>query len=406
MEGRQNDRKTCFQRVETKKNQLRKMQVKAGQSIQTQTEEVKKLKILLRGLEGEARQTKDYCESTIVGVIDSLQSGLESLRQTIIAQQEEAAASGQRCLKSLRGKLRRLRRRKADLQRLAQMDDDAAFLQQWPRSERLYKSALSAPCDTWAEPHIQFELIKITVDEFGRQFKKLCEEEFLALTPSDQQEPERRSDRETGDDVQRDTSSPTIGLPQNHDDLTAEPRTREYFLQYACSLTFDVTTAHQELRVYARGRVVRLQSGTPPARRRPNRFMRRRQLLCRDALCAARCYYEVEVEGDRVEIALAYRGIDRKSLGKLSAFGENDKSWCLSRSSVYSFSHNSNSRTLQAEPVHQKVGVYLQHREGLLSFYEVADGMRLLHRVRVSFTQPLYPGFWLGENCRIRICDL
>lgn len=134
--------------------------------------------------------------------------------------------------------------------------------------------------------------------------------------------------------------------------------------------------------------------------------MRRRQLLCRDVLCAARCYYEVEVEGDRVEIALAYRGIDRKSVGKLSAFGENDKSWCLSRSNVYSFSHNSSSMRLQARPVHKKVGVYLQLREGLLSFYEVADGMKLLHRVRASFTEPLYPGFWLGENCRIRICDL
>lgn len=151
--------------------------------------------------------------------------------------------------------------------------------------------------------------------------------------------------------------------------------------------------------------MVRLNSAPQPARRRPNRFKRRRQLLCRDALCAARCYYEVEVEGNRVEIALAYRRIDRKSLSKLSAFGENDMSWCLSRSNVYSFSHNSNSMTLQAEPVHRKVGVYLQHREGLLSFYEVADRMKLLHRVRASFTEPLYPGFWLGENCRIKICD-
>lgn len=69
---------------------------------------------------------------------------------------------------------------------------------------------------------------------------KLCEDDFLAFTPSverqyytgniyfsvkaefayllacttptDQQEPEQRSNGETGDDVQGDTSSPTIGL--------------------------------------------------------------------------------------------------------------------------------------------------------------------------------------------------
>lgn len=231
MESRQNCPKTCFQRVERKKKQLKKMQVKAGRSIQKQTKEVNKLTMLLKGLEGEARQTEDYCESTIIGVIDSLQSRFESLRRTIKAQQEEAAASGQRCLSSLQAKLRRVKKRKADLQRLARMDDDAAFLKQWPKSQRLCKNALGAPCDTWAEPHSQFELTKRTVDEFGRQLMKLCEEDFLAFTPSDQQEPERRSNGETGDDVQRDTSSPTIGLPEIHDDLTVEPRTRGDFLQ-------------------------------------------------------------------------------------------------------------------------------------------------------------------------------
>lgn len=76
----------------------------------------------------EARQTEDDCESTIVGVIDSLQRSFESLRRTIGAQQREAAASGQRCLKALLARLRKVKRRKAELQRLATMDDDAAFL--------------------------------------------------------------------------------------------------------------------------------------------------------------------------------------------------------------------------------------------------------------------------------------
>lgn len=174
----------------------------------------------------------------------------------------------------------------------------------------------------------------------------------------------------------------------------------------ACSLTFDVTTAHQDLLVSEGGREVRLQSNSQPTHRHPGRFMRRRQLLCREALRAARCYYEVEVEGDDAEIALAYSGMDRKSFSKLSAFGGNDKSWSLDRSKFYSVSHGDASVRLVLRPAHKKVGVYLQLREGLLSFYEVAGAMTLLHRVEASFTEPLYPGFWLGEKCCIRICDL
>lgn len=143
-----------------------------------------------------------------------------------------------------------------------------------------------------------------------------------------------------------------------------------------------------------------------PAVRCPQRFIHRRQLLCRQALQAARCYYEVEVQGDKAEIALTYKGIDRKSLSRLSAFGGNDKSWSLDRSNYYSVSHRGVSEQLRTPPAHQIIGVYLQFREGLLSFYEVSDTMMLLYKGEARFTEPLYPGFWLGEKCRIRICDL
>lgn len=114
----------------------------------------------------------------------------------------------------------------------------------------------------------------------------------------------------------------------------------------------------------------------------------------------------MEVEGDHAEIALAYQGIDRKSLSKLSAFGGSNKSWSLDCSKFYSVSHDGNSVQLGARPACQRIGVYLQLQEGLLSFYEVADDMTLLYRVEASFVEPLYPGFWLGEKCCIRICDL
>uniref|UniRef100_A0A0E9Y214 Uncharacterized protein n=1 Tax=Anguilla anguilla TaxID=7936 RepID=A0A0E9Y214_ANGAN len=32
--------------------------------------------------------------------------------------------------------------------------------------------------------------------------------------------------------------------------------------------------------------------------------------------------------------------------------------------------------------------------------------MTLLHRVQTTFTQPLYPGFWVGTGTSVKLCDL
>lgn len=142
-----------------------------------------------------------------------------------------------------------------------------------------------------------------------------------------------------------------------------------------------------------------------PSVRNPERFIHRRQVLCREGL-QADCYYEVEVKGDKAEIALTYKGIDRKSRTTLSAFGANANSWSLDLSKHYSVSHNSDSIQLTTPPRHHRVGIYLKFQTGTLSFYEVSDSMNFLYKVEAEFREPLYPGFWLGEKCCIRICDL
>ncbi|KAJ8278249.1 hypothetical protein GJAV_G00085560 [Gymnothorax javanicus] len=68
---------------------------------------------------------------------------------------------------------------------------------------------------------------------------------------------------------------------------------------------------------------------------------------------------------------------------------------------------NSVHRELLCQRGTGRIGVYLDHRAGTLSFYSVSDTMTLLHRVQTTFTQPLYPGFWV-YNCGscVKLCDL
>ncbi|TNN47689.1 E3 ubiquitin/ISG15 ligase TRIM25 [Liparis tanakae] len=50
-----------------------------------------------------------------------------------------------------------------------------------------------------------------------------------------------------------------------------------------------------------------------------------------------------------------------------------------------------------SSPRSSRLGVYLDHRAGILSFYSVSDTMTLLHRVQTTFTQPLYAGLRLNS---------
>ncbi|KAJ8277131.1 hypothetical protein GJAV_G00071800 [Gymnothorax javanicus] len=55
----------------------------------------------------------------------------------------------------------------------------------------------------------------------------------------------------------------------------------------------------------------------------------------------------------------------------------------------------------------ERIGVYLDHRAGTLSFYSITSVMTLLHRVQTTFTQPLYPGFgFCHVGSSVKLCDL
>ncbi|MED6282439.1 hypothetical protein CHARACLAT_032169 [Characodon lateralis] len=109
----------------------------------------------------------------------------------------------------------------------------------------------------------------------------------------------------------------------------------------------------------------------------PDRFTYWFQVLSRESL-TGRCYWEVE--------------------GRRSLFGYNDKSWSLDcYTERYTFYHN-NNLTPVSGPVSSGIGVYLDHRAGILSFYSVAETMTLLHRVKTTFTQPLHAGIFVNNE--------
>ncbi|XP_061094308.1 tripartite motif-containing protein 16-like [Conger conger] len=181
-----------------------------------------------------------------------------------------------------------------------------------------------------------------------------------------------------------------------------ELRTREDFLKYYCHLTLDPNTASNCLSLPEGNREANRMRELQSYPDCPERFAKMAAVLCEQGLSGCH-YWEVDWSGKgRVNIAVAYEDIDRKA----GALGHDDKSWRLRCSDTScGFWHNNEETELPDSPS-SRIGVYLDHKAGILSFYSVAGTMTRLHRIETKFTQPLYPGFWLDENCSVKLVDL
>ncbi|XP_053367430.1 tripartite motif-containing protein 16-like protein [Clarias gariepinus] len=224
--------------------------------------------------------------------------------------------------------------------------------------------------------HLSFDGVRNSLSDLKKRLEKFCEEEFNKIPPH--------------------AAAVQIFSPP-------EPQSREEFLK--CYLTLDPNTTHRNLILSEKNRVMRYSEREQQYSDHPERFDYNRQVLCKESVCG-RCYWEVEWSGV-VYISVSYKDISRKGQGDECGFGFNNQSWSLRcRSSSLSFYHNNIKTDLRA-PSSSRIGVYVDHSAGTLSFYSVSDTMKLLHRVHTTFTQPLYAGFrpyWCSDST-VRLCD-
>ncbi len=176
-------------------------------------------------------------------------------------------------------------------------------------------------------------------------------------------------------------------------------------------LTLDLNTVNKCLHLSENNRVITNTGTDQSYPDHPDRFDYWAQVLCRESVCG-RCYWKLEWSGD-VFILVSYKSISRKGSGNACVFGSNDQSWSLycSRSS-YSFRHNNIWTEHPVESISNRIGVYddirrigvfVDHRAGTLSFYSVSDTMSLIHTVQTTFTQPLYTGFRVYDKSSVKL---
>uniref|UniRef100_A0A671USB3 Tripartite motif-containing protein 16-like n=1 Tax=Sparus aurata TaxID=8175 RepID=A0A671USB3_SPAAU len=334
------------------------------QRIQDREKDVKLLQQEVEAINGSADKAVEHSEKIFTQLIRLMEKRRSDVKQQVRSQQETEVSRVKELQEKLEQEITELKRKDAELKKLSHTEDHNQFLHNYPSlsalSESTHSSSINIP------PLKYFEDVTAAVSEV----------------------------RDKLQDVLRQTW-PNISLTQTKVDvLLSQP---DNMTRYSCEITLDPNTANTHLLLYEGNRKATRMRQQLSYSDHPDRFTVWGQVLSRESL-TGRCYWEVEWRGDGVGVAVAYKNIKRTGGPRESLFGSNEKSWRLFCSTYeYKFYHN-NVQTPVSGPRSSRVGVYLDHSAGILSFYSVSDTMTLLHRVQTTFTQPLYAGVQFNRS--------
>ncbi|XP_029605149.1 tripartite motif-containing protein 16-like [Salmo trutta] len=351
-----------------KQRQLGMSQQKVQQRFQEREMELKELQQAVESFKRSAQAAVEDSDQIFTELIRSIERRSSEVKELIRAQEKAQVSQAEGLLEQLKQEIAELRKRSTELEQLSHTEDHIHFLQSY---QSLSSISVSSDLPSIAVRPLQyFGDVSKTVSELREKLGDFLKGEWTKI-------------------------STTVNIVDVL--LPPEPKTREQLLQYSCQLTLDPNTAHTHLSLSEGNRKVTYTSQDQPYPDHPDRFTNHYQVLCREGLSGC-CYWEVEWTGD-VYTAVSYKDISRTETD--DGLGDNNKSWSLQYSSGgFWFIHN-NVETKVSGPQSSRVGVYLDHKAGTLSFYSVSDTMTLLHRVQTTFTQPLYPGFWLDGTAEL-----
>ncbi|MCI4383015.1 hypothetical protein PGIGA_G00021580 [Pangasianodon gigas] len=125
----------------------------------------------------------------------------------------------------------------------------------------------------------------------------------------------------------------------------------------------------------------------------PKRFTNYSIILGKQGFSSGRFYYEVQVSGKTMwSLGVVRESVNRK--GKIEMFKPQDGFWtvALRNGNEYTARNNLYVRlSLREKP--QKVGVFVDYEEGLVSFYDVEARSHIYSFTGQSFTEKPYPHF-------------
>ncbi|XP_030609343.1 tripartite motif-containing protein 16-like [Archocentrus centrarchus] len=319
-----------------KQKELEVRRLSIQQRIQDREKDAKLLQQEVEAINGSADKAVEDSEKIFTELIRLIQKRSSDVKQQVRSQQETEVSRVKELQEKLEQEIAELKRKDAELEQLSHTEDHNQFLHNYPSLSALSESTHSSSINI--RPLRYFEDVTAAVSETRDKLQDILREEWT-----------------------------NISLTVTEVDVllsTPEPKTRVRFLKYSHEITLDPNTANTHLLLSEGNRKVTYMKQQQSYSDHPDRFTGWCQVLSRESL-TGRCYWEVEWRGRGICVAVAYKDISRAGRSDECIFGG---------------------------PRSSRVGVYLDHRAGILSFYSVSETMTLLHRVQTTLTQPLYAG--------------
>ncbi|XP_074545572.1 E3 ubiquitin/ISG15 ligase TRIM25-like [Halichoeres trimaculatus] len=380
--------------VDERATQQKKLQESSLKSLQKLKDAEKELRYIVKYIKHSTEAVVEESERIFSRLIRSIEKQSCEVKEQIRRQERAAVCQAEELLEKIQREMTELRRSAAELERLCCNEDHLYFLQKC-KSLHFHVKSVEMP-STDALQYLMYKTMRGALADVKDGLDETLEKEFNRVSEK------VMSLKETNNQ----TTSENSKAKEADMSYNSDPKTRTDFLHYYNEVSLDLNTANPYLSFTDNRRGVTTRLDPQPYPDHPHRFTSWAQVLCRAGM-AGRCYWEVEWAGNGgVSIGVCYKNMNRSGGGSDSKLGHNSKSWSLDCSpSLCSFQHNKESVTIAAVG-YSRIGVYLDFRAGTLSFYNVSDSMVLLHKVRVVFSQPVYPGFWVGLGSTLKLCSL
>nr|XP_057929519.1 tripartite motif-containing protein 16-like protein [Doryrhamphus excisus] len=370
---------------------LQELRRNLSEQITKKESEVQQLKQNLKSFSRLAKEAvKDASR-----IFEELQEFLECRRvevKALIRAQENAEVTrSENQLHRLERQISELKKRDATLQGLSRSQDQHLIVQSMCES---LGSPIQAGENTSlvVSPHVSFGGVRGAISDMKEQLQGFYHAQFANITTAVK--------NVTILELEKPTQVMKCDIPS-----VPALDTRSDLLQYFRPLSLDPFTAHKELSLTEGNRMVSRTGELHSYPDHPDRFDGWVQVMCREGLKGV-CYWEAAWGGQQVALGVTYESIKRKGTSNESRLGHNSLSWSLRCSpSALDFIHNNETVSFpSAAAISHRIGIFLDHDAGVLRFYAVTPGgIQLLHQMKTTFDQPLYPAVWLGARATVNL---
>uniref|UniRef100_G3N909 Uncharacterized protein n=1 Tax=Gasterosteus aculeatus TaxID=69293 RepID=G3N909_GASAC len=334
---------------EEKKVELKLTEAEIQQMIQKRRVKIQEIKHSVDLSEEDAGREKAEGVQVFTDLMESVGRGLKELLKTIEEKQEATKKQAEAFIRELEEEISELMKRSAEVEQLSLSEDHLHLLQ----SSNIHQPP---PTKDWTEVSV-------------------CPSSFEGT-------------------VVRAVSQLEETLSKKMKKWFAELKRVQMF---AVDLTLDPETAHPRLILSDDGKQVKLGYVEKNLPNNPERFWRLFCVITKQSFSSGRFYFEVQVEG-KTEwyLGVIRESVDRKGLIPLSPQNGYWIIWLINGNELYASDDPPVVLSVKSGP--QKVGVFVDYEEGVVSFYDVEAAALIYSFTGCSFTEKLFPFFSPGGN--------